>query len=49
VTIKTDKVGECSVQVRAYSELHSEIGFTLDIHDDFPNERPTIVSGKMSV
>jgi hypothetical protein len=44
VSLKSS-TGECTVQIRASSELHTEVGFTLDIHDDFPNERPTIVSG----
>jgi hypothetical protein len=44
ISVKTSS-GECSVQIRASSELHTEVGFTLDPHSDFPNERPTIVSG----
>lgn len=43
VLLKTS-TGECSVQIRASSELHTEVGFTLDMHSDFPNERPTVVS-----
>ncbi|KAI6191404.1 Epidermal growth factor-like domain-containing protein [Aphelenchoides bicaudatus] len=45
VTYKTTSK-ECGVQVRAVSGLHTELGFTRDIHDDHPNERPTIVSAK---
>lgn len=45
IYVKTKK-DECSLQIYASSELHAEIGFTLDLHDDFPNERPTVVSGK---
>jgi len=45
LSVKTSN-GQCGVQVRASSELHTEIGFTLDLHSDYPNERPTIVSAK---
>ncbi|CAD5234472.1 unnamed protein product [Bursaphelenchus xylophilus] len=45
IKIKTSS-GRCSVQVRSASELHTDFGFTIDPHDDFPNERPSFLGVK---
>ncbi|CAD5229330.1 unnamed protein product [Bursaphelenchus okinawaensis] len=38
--------GKCSVQIRSSSELHTDLGFTINPHNDFPNERPSFLGSK---